>query len=768
MIISLDTLKTYFEAYDRPSATDFSNLIDTLSTEISIRTEVVPVGSFDTIHESFNENLTLTLSQKELVLLQYTDGVYVFNVMTPGTYGNNGIQVSGNDCVHIAPSIDIINDVASGTGTTYSSEYIDNNFKRSSDADNEYLQVNNPQTIHGDVSVDGDMHADNMPNVDTLGYSDSLTTAGITFTTYDSTTRFIEIKQHHRPIFRQVADNTGDVVTDFNNLADTSRTFDARNTVYIEYIHPDGEKTIYLITAIITDGQPLTINNSVIKKINDEDTQYLVDNYYDKNEIDYKLNQASLGLTYSVSNYDDMASISSPATDNTCLIRHTVTDADPDTYYDNNRDANVASYSDAVESNGYYYIYSPVYKYDGSAWQYSYQMAAPHTHPRSAISDAPAYWLNNDLSLINLADLSATTASEHLTNTEKQKIADSAIDSEVVHKSGAETIDGDKTIDGEIIMNQLNTDEILITDSYKHIKSEGKNTAFNKDFGTASGTVAEGDHTHAQYALDTDVVHKAGENQVGNIGIGMDCDTNAKLSVDHTMHATQKVIVGTDTSHPTDTTMHDGVFIEPTSIEICERMPTGYIAGYTILLSNAGNIGRIQYGYVDKILFERTEEVDFPSGIKTDDKIILNNAITTTDTNFLVRSDSNNNEIRTYQPDSWHYVGDSGEPAFLNDWENAGLSWTQNMRFKKDMAGNVHIQGQIKNGTDYDVFQLPAGYVNSTDISIPIYGRDPSTGDPAIGYALIYGTPRGNDAGMVRVINYNNSGQSIFITFALD
>jgi hypothetical protein len=142
MIISLDTLKTYFEAYDRPSATDFSNLIDTLSTEISIRTEVVPVGSFDTIHESFNENLTLTLSQKELVLLQYTDGVYVFNVMTPGTYGNNGIQVSGNDCVHIAPSIDIINDVASGTGTTYSSEYIDNNFKRSSDADNEYLQVN--------------------------------------------------------------------------------------------------------------------------------------------------------------------------------------------------------------------------------------------------------------------------------------------------------------------------------------------------------------------------------------------------------------------------------------------------------------------------------------------------------------------------------------------------------------------------------------------------------------------------------------------------
>lgn len=63
--------------------------------------------------------------------------------------------------------------------------------------------------------------------------------------------------------------------------------------------------------------------------------------------------------------------------------------------------------------------------------------------------------------------------------------------------------------------------------------------------------------------------------------------------------------------------------------------------------------------------------------------------------------------------DGWHYIGDPGEPVFLNGWSNyssEGDTYTR-ASFKKDAAGNVHLRGMINSGTDgSDAFFLPEGY----------------------------------------------------------
>lgn len=60
---------------------------------------------------------------------------------------------------------------------------------------------------------------------------------------------------------------------------------------------------------------------------------------------------------------------------------------------------------------------------------------------------------------------------------------------------------------------------------------------------------------------------------------------------------------------------------------------------------------------------------------------------------------------------AWHYVGDAGEPPFLNGWANEGGVNTP-LRFRKDRAGNLQIQGQIDgSGTlGAAIFVLPAEF----------------------------------------------------------
>lgn len=77
--------------------------------------------------------------------------------------------------------------------------------------------------------------------------------------------------------------------------------------------------------------------------------------------------------------------------------------------------------------------------------------------------------------------------------------------------------------------------------------------------------------------------------------------------------------------------------------------------------------------------------------------------------------------------EAWHEVGEAGEPAFENSWENYGGVYTT-AAFMKDPLGFVHLKGFIAKGVTTNstpVFTLPAGYRPSAAShfsSMSIYG----------------------------------------------
>jgi hypothetical protein len=63
----------------------------------------------------------------------------------------------------------------------------------------------------------------------------------------------------------------------------------------------------------------------------------------------------------------------------------------------------------------------------------------------------------------------------------------------------------------------------------------------------------------------------------------------------------------------------------------------------------------------------------------------------------------------TVPMDTWHSVGNSGEPAFTNGWVNYG--GYPALQFRKDPFGKVQLRGAVKNGTlGTSIFTLPLGY----------------------------------------------------------
>lgn len=70
--------------------------------------------------------------------------------------------------------------------------------------------------------------------------------------------------------------------------------------------------------------------------------------------------------------------------------------------------------------------------------------------------------------------------------------------------------------------------------------------------------------------------------------------------------------------------------------------------------------------------------------------------------------------------EAWHIIGGVGEPAFQNSWQNAGLGGAPfSARFRKDIAGTVHVAGQVSTGTIScgvaAVFTMPVGYRPTAD-----------------------------------------------------
>jgi microcystin-dependent protein len=75
--------------------------------------------------------------------------------------------------------------------------------------------------------------------------------------------------------------------------------------------------------------------------------------------------------------------------------------------------------------------------------------------------------------------------------------------------------------------------------------------------------------------------------------------------------------------------------------------------------------------------------------------------------------------------DTWHIVGQAGEPAFQNSWVNVGA--IQLARFRKYPDGRVRIAGLIRTGASATVaFTLPVGYRPPYDMSFLVQ----SSGNP--------------------------------------
>jgi hypothetical protein len=91
------------------------------------------------------------------------------------------------------------------------------------------------------------------------------------------------------------------------------------------------------------------------------------------------------------------------------------------------------------------------------------------------------------------------------------------------------------------------------------------------------------------------------------------------------------------------------------------------------------------------------------------------------------------------EPEAWHEIGASGEPAFAGGWVNEAPGTSPTAAFYKDPFGNVHLKGLISSGIDDTVFTLPVGY-RPGHVLVEVVRCGTCTGGTA--YALIYDTGR--------------------------
>ena len=119
--------------------------------------------------------------------------------------------------------------------------------------------------------------------------------------------------------------------------------------------------------------------------------------------------------------------------------------------------------------------------------------------------------------------------------------------------------------------------------------------------------------------------------------------------------------------------------------------------------------------------------------------------------------------------EAWHYVGETGEPAFENSWDNLGFSQPV-LAFRK--IGNVvYIAGTIWEGggafsTD-TIFTLPSGYRPSAATECPSVSSDFSGNTIFSAVAVTTGgavaPPINPGAGTYTVVSFTGSGTWGFV-----
>ena len=100
---------------------------------------------------------------------------------------------------------------------------------------------------------------------------------------------------------------------------------------------------------------------------------------------------------------------------------------------------------------------------------------------------------------------------------------------------------------------------------------------------------------------------------------------------------------------------------------------------------------------------------------------------TNLDTDKLDGKDASEFALSTAE--TWHEVGQQGEPAFDSGWQNLDDGRTATAAFYKDPWGVVHLKGTVKNGSPHGtIFMLPCGYGPNKDqnFAVPSYGANTS------------------------------------------
>lgn len=108
-------------------------------------------------------------------------------------------------------------------------------------------------------------------------------------------------------------------------------------------------------------------------------------------------------------------------------------------------------------------------------------------------------------------------------------------------------------------------------------------------------------------------------------------------------------------------------------------------------------------------------------------------------------------------PGAWHYVGDSGEPAFANSWLNFDSTAATIQRARFRLEGDVvRVEGLVKSGTlAANIFVLPTGYRPPKNLYLP------TIGSPAFALMEVH-----SDGG-VYASTGNNAYYSINCTFSI-